>query len=332
MKIAAKDIEKFIVNIPKNIKAVLLYGPDVGLVKTRTELIIKSRSISDKFRYEQIKNNPSLFLDSLKSINLFGEDLYKEKIVVIECAGSSLTDPVLSVLKNSNYIGLLLFYAGELGPESTLRRTFETNPNLAAIACYVDDQASVSKILQQQFKQRKITCEFELIQLLTSYISVGDHALVLNEIEKIILFVGDKKHITMDDLKDFLEIQGEVSFDKLCYQISLKQINNIELLLDKLQNEGHNLVSIIRMLMRHFNRLFQVKLLLEQGNNEQTALDSLNPNVFFKHLNDFIRSFKLWSKEELIKFLEQLNDLELLAKQNPSLANLSLRKAFISLK
>lgn len=330
MKIAAKDIDQFIANIPKNIKAILLYGPDIGLAKIRAEFIKKSRNLAAKFKYDQIKNNPSLFLDSLRSISLFGEDLSKEKIAVIECSGTALNEPVLTVIKNGNYNGLLLFYAGELGPDSSLRKCFETNQNMAAIACYVEDQIAVSRILQQQFKQRQITCEAGLVQLLTNYIAIGDHALVLNEIEKIFLFLGEKKHIIIDDLKDFLQLQGEVSFDKLCYQVSLKQNNDIELLLDKLQNEGHNLVSIIRILMRHFNRLYQVKLLIDQGRNEQMALDSLHPNVFFKQINDFSRSIKLWSKIELIEFLKQLNDLELIAKQSPSLANLALRKAVIS--
>ena len=331
MKIAVKDIEQFIINIPKNIRAVLLYGPDAGLVKTRVEIIEKSYSIAGKFKYDQIKNNPSLFLDSLKSISLFGEDLTKEKLVVIECSGASIAEPMLNIVKSGNYKGLIVFYAGELGLDSSLRRCFESNQNMATIPCYVDDQASIARIIQQQFKQRQMTCEAGLVQLLLNYIAIGNHALVLNEIEKIFLFLGDKKHVMAADLTDYLQLQGEVTFDKLCYQLSLRQINDIELLLNKLQNEGHNLVSIIRTIMRHFNRLYQVKLLMEQGKNEQVALDSLHPAVFFKQVNDFSRSIKLWSKSQLVEFLRQLNELELVAKQKPILAELILRKTMIQL-
>ena len=329
MKIAVKDVEQFIENIPKNIKAILFYGPDNGLVKTRVDNIEKAYKLAGKFKYEQIKNNPSLFLDRLRSFSLFGEDLLKEKIVIIECSGATIVEPVLGVIKQGNYKGLVIFYAGELGPDSSLRRCFEANSNIVAIACYAEDQAGVARVIQQQLKLKQMTCETGFVQFLTNYIALGNHALVLNEIEKIFLFLGDKKHVVMDDLKDFLQAQGDVTFDKLCYQVSLKQLNGIELLLDKLQSEGHNLVSITRMMIRHFNRLYQVKLLIEQGKSDQTALDSLQPNVFFKQVNDFTKSVKLWTKKQLIEFLQQLNELELAAKQNPGLANLRFRNSLM---
>ena len=326
-----QDIEQFILNIPKNIKAVLLYGPDSGLVKTRVEVISKLRNIAGKFKYEQIKTNPSLFLDSLRSIKLFGEDLTQEKIALIECAGSSLAEPVLSIMKEANYQGLVVFFAGELGPESSLRRFFEASPHAATIPCYIEDQAAIARLIQQIFKQKQITCEAGLVQLLLNYIAVGNHSLILSEIEKILLFIGEKKHIIADDLKDYLQLQGEVSFDKLCYQLSLRELGDIELLLSNLQNEGHNLVSIIRMLMRHFNRLYQVKLLIEQGKTEQQALDSLIPSVFFKQVNDFSKSIKLWSKLQLIEFLQQLNNLELAAKTSAMPSGLMLRKTMLKI-
>jgi DNA polymerase-3 subunit delta len=329
VKIAVKDVEQFLKNIPKNIRSILFYGPDSGLVKARVDNLEKAYNLASKFKYEQIKSNPSLFLDSLRSISLFGEDSSKEKIAIIECSGATIVEPVLSVIKEGNYKGLVVFYAGELGPDSSLRRCFENNPNIAAIACYVEDQVGVARIIQQQLKAEQMTCENGFVQFLSNYIAIGNHALVMNEIEKIFLFLSDKKHVVIDDLKGFLQAQGEVTFDKLCYQASLRQ--ECDQLLDKLQSEGHNLVSISRMLMRHFNRLYQVKLLIEQGKTEQAALDSLQPSVFFKQVNDFSKSLKLWTKKQLIEFLAQLNEIELLAKQNPSLANLMIRKYITNL-
>ena len=42
MKIGYKDIDYFIKSPPNHIKAVLIYGPDQGLVKERSELIGKT--------------------------------------------------------------------------------------------------------------------------------------------------------------------------------------------------------------------------------------------------------------------------------------------------
>ncbi|MEK6733908.1 MAG: hypothetical protein AABY27_02240, partial [Pseudomonadota bacterium] len=295
MKIATKDIEQFINNIPKSIKAILIYGPDTGLIKARINIITKTRNIASIYKYDQIKNNPEILLDSLRSISLFGEDLSKQKTSIIECNSAVISEAISNSLKNDNFNGLLVFSASDLGPESSLRKFFDTNANTASIACYIEDQATIARIIQQQLKSNGISCEPGLVQTLIQYISIGDHALVVNELEKIFLFFGNKKHLEIQDLRNFLELQPEISFDKLCYQISLKKFENIEVILDRLQSEGHSLVSIIRMMLRHFNRLYQVKSLIEQGASEKQALDALSPPVFFKQMNDFTNSLKLWS-------------------------------------
>ena len=332
MKIPVKDIEQFIANTPKNIKAILLYGPDNGLIKIRVAMLSKSHNIAGKFTYDQIKSHPFLLLDSLNSINLFNSNLTQEKVVLVECHGTGLVDPVLNLIKTSNYQGLIVFYAGELGPDSSLRRFFDTTPNVASIPCYIDDQASIIKVIQQIFKQRQITCEAGLISLLLHYIPMGDRSLIINEIEKILLFLNDKKQITTSDIKDYLEVQGEVSFDKLSYQLSLRQVDETELLLNNLQNEGHNLVSIVRMVARHFTRLLQTRLLIDQGKTEQQALDALVPALFFKQINDFSKSIKLWNKVQLIEILQQLTEVELAAKKASLSAELTLKKLIMEIK
>lgn len=322
VKIAAKDCDQFIAKIPQDIKAILLYGPDHGLSKIRADIIAKSYNLSDKFKYEQANSN--VLLDNLRAIKLFGENT--QKFSIIECSGATLGEPLLTIIKAGEYPGLLVFIAGELGTDSSLRKNFEKLSHTASVASYVDDKIGVAKIISQIFKEHKVTCETGLVQLLSASMTLGDRALIINEIEKILLFLSGKQHILISDLEQYLQSQGEVGFDVLCYQASLKQKDKIEQQLTALQLEGHNLVSIIRMLIRHFTRLYQVKSLIEQGNNQQQAIDSLSPPVFFKQSNDFTASLKLWDGTKLLNALENLNQLELNAKQTAIPADLMLRK------
>ncbi len=330
MKINVKDVEQFIVNVPKNIRAILFYGPDVGLIKTRVGVIEQAYNVANRFKYDQVKSHPSIIFDNLRSISLFGEDIAKEKLVTVEFNSGSILESLAKLITEGSYKGLLLFYAGDLGPDSSLRKYFEKGINTASIPCYVEDRASVVRIIEKQFKLKQITHENNLPLLLVNYIPLGNHELILRELEKIFLFLEGRKHVLLEHLEDYLELQGEVTFDRLCYQVSLKQPKDVELLLFKLQNEGHNIVSITRMIMRHFNRLYQVKLLINQGKSEKMALDSLVPSVFFKQENDFCQSLKLWSEQQLMNFLKQLNELELMAKQNAVLSSLMIKKLFIS--
>ena len=332
MKIIPKDIDLFIKNIPEAINAILLYGVDSGLVNIRANSIINSYIMVGKFKYEQLKNNASSLLDCLHSIKLFDEDLSKKKLAIIECSGISIAEPILSIITNVKYKGLILFYAGELGTDSSLRKVFEKLPHLAAIPCYLDDQKSLVTIIQQVLKDYKITYESGVLQLLSNSLPCGNRVLIINELEKIVLFLGDKKNILVSDLENYLHKQGEISFDKLCYQLSLREVDEIEELLLKLLNQGHNLVQIIRMVIYHFNRLHQVKCLIEQGKSEQQSIASLYPPIFFKQVENFNKSLTLWKKEQLIKTLMDLTAIELSTKQNSTTALTIFKQMILMIK
>ncbi len=227
---------------------------------------------------------------------------------------------------------MILFIAGDLGTDSNLRKLFEKNIDfIFPIPCYVEDQHMIAKIIFSYFKENSITSEPGLVEELSKYIPRGNHALILKEIEKICLFLSDKKQLNRIDIIGFLDEQDEVSFDKFCYSVSLKKANNVKPLLIKLQNEGHNLVSIIRFLSKHIYRLYQVKSLIVNGQNEYNAINTLQPPVFFKQTNDFSQSLKLWGIKELIAFLDKLTKLELVAKQSPHLAQLEVERAIINI-
>ena len=143
------------------------------------------------------------------------------------------------------------------------------------------------------------------------------------------MLLGNKKSVVEEDLQGYLDSQGEITLDKLCYRISLKELKELEPLLIKLQNAGHNLVSITRMIIRHFYRLYQVKHLITKGKTEQQAMASLYPPVFFKQVNDFTRSLKLWSDEQLLDRLKSLTELELMAKKDLVTAGLILKNMIL---
>lgn len=328
MKIPPREIEKFINNIPVKTKAILLYGPDLGLINIRVLQITKSRNLVAKFNYDQIKNSPELLLDELNSNSLFSSNKM-EKVIIIECNGSIFSENLNKILKELNFEGLLLFQGTDLGTDSPLRKFFENNNNIAAVACYHDDEANIAVLVQQIFKKNNKVLTSAVLKILVNSITHGDRMLITNEIEKICLFLGDKKNIIEEDLEKYLESEGEVNFDKLCFKMSLKEVNNLETLLIKLQNEGHNLISISRMLSRHFYRLYQVKKIINTGQTEQQAMNSLFPPVFFKQTNNFTKSLKLWSEKELLEFLKQLNQFELMAKKDSATGELILKNMMV---
>lgn len=224
MKIPPKDIEQFLKSIPANIKAILLYGPDAGLVKIRADQIKKFYSFAGNFNYEQVKDNPYILLDNLRSIGLFEAQSSQAKIIIIEASGTGISSKLKEFLEQEKFSGTLLFLAGDLGTDSALRKIFEANlKEVAAIPCYQDDIVAVSRLIQQFFKNKQVIIQPSAVQLILNSITLGDRIMILNELEKISLFLDGKKNITDKDLEDYLDLQGEINFDKLCYKMSLKR-------------------------------------------------------------------------------------------------------------
>lgn len=330
MKIANSEISVFLKNIPTSVKAILIYGPDASLVKLRAEYICKSRNLVGELEGQQVKSNPYLILDKLRSDGLFSFNQNKENIVIVNSSSSVLDKEVATNIDKITQ-GILLFKAGDLGPDSTLRKFFESHKTASTIACYPDDSNEIQKIALQIFKKHNITIEAPAIHALLNYINTGSRALVINEIELIALFFAEQKSISTKDLDQYLETCSEINFDKLCFAMSSRQAEKSELFLKQLLAEGHTLVSIIRIVARHFFRLYQARSQVETGINEKQAVSSLSPPVFFKQLNNFTQALKLWHTEELINIIDSLNQLEFESKQTNNNSILLFKKLFFDL-
>lgn len=331
MKILTKDIDNFLNKIPEETKSILIYGPDEGQVKQRAEKICASRDLVARYKYEEIKSNPYQLIDSLGAINLFKKNLDKERIAIVEFSGSSIAEPLLSIVKKGDFKGKLLFLCNELGTDSLLRRTFENNSNTASLACYADDMKTLANFVDQVLSIKKVSIEPAAKMLLVNAMNLGNRDFVSNEIEKIILFLGNKNNIKLSDIENYFDSLGAVSFERLCYDLSLRKIQNIQEQIEKLQQEGHNLVSIIRMVAYHFNRLYQARVIFEETKNITKSIETLIPQVFFKNLNDFTASVKLWNSLQLREFIFKLNQLELSAKKHPNTINLIVNYTFSTL-
>jgi len=79
MKLAFRNIEGFVQKPTPDVAAVLLYGPDEGLIRERMKILSKSvvEDVNDPFNVVefsagQLLENPSRLLDEAQSISMLG--------------------------------------------------------------------------------------------------------------------------------------------------------------------------------------------------------------------------------------------------------------------
>jgi len=142
VKIAAARIEAFLRQPDPAVRAVLVYGPDQGLVRERVERLMRGvvADLSDPFRVAelraaQLKESPAALADEAAAIAMGGG----RRVVVLREAADGQSASLASFLANPRGDSLVVVEAGELGPRSSLRKLVEGADNAAALACYGDE-------------------------------------------------------------------------------------------------------------------------------------------------------------------------------------------------
>jgi DNA polymerase-3 subunit delta len=317
MKIQSYKSDDFIKSIgtKNDLKGVLLYGPEAGLISVRSKEIQKNLSknsnteyIAEKIYESQTKDNPSIIFDEFVSISMFGD----KKILVLK----EFSDAVYKTLeelvdKPSDHF--IIIESDNLDTKSKLRQFAEKNDYFAAIPCYVDDEKGIKSIIMQKFNSLGLKYDKEVLDLLTSNFG-GNRMIMMNEVEKLIIFVGEDKHITINHFKECIQDVSEAEIDDLINNFADLEPQKTYKILQKLFNENVNFTVILRSLINYFSKLQLVKTLVDRGENYENAVSELKPPLFFKQAPIFARHVQKWKLKNINLLLDRLNTVELRCK------------------
>lgn len=317
MKIAQQEINKFIQNIPTDIRSVLIYGPDNGLVYERCKYIEKflkkkySEISTTNIQFDDAKNSLSNVKNQLNNFSFFA----KFQLFIIEDLPSKMNSELLSLIQNLQQDIFVITLAKELTPSSSLRKTYEDGKNLAAIACYHDDEKTISMIAKKLLDNNGLKISNPILDYLASNLK-GDRKNIMNEINKLILYCSDKQEVTQEDIKDCCCLDLDSSYEDLYFAIAnmdyKKSINKFNELLLK----GISIISMIRTVGNYFLRLYQVKVNVSGGMTFDTAIKQLSPPIFIMSINIFKKHLANFSEQSLCKINQSLLELETLSKQS----------------
>lgn len=319
MKVAYRDTESFLKQPPANVAAILVYGPDYGLMKERAETLGKTvlEDLNDPFNAsvlseDDIVADPAKLSDEANAVSMMGG----RRLVRITDGGDKIEHALKAYLDSPNPETLVIIEARELGPRSKLRKLCETAKNAAALACYVEEERDLSRIIGDIFKNQNMPQPNRDALLWLSESLKGDRRRVRNEIEKLILYKGkDSSPVTLEDAMTACGDGGVRSLEDLCYATTLSQTTQAIKILDTLRNDGVEFMAILRSLQNHYKKLLFVKQLVAQGQNQFAAKKKLSPPLFFKVEKLFDASLSNWSEPYLTAMLQKLFDLESQTKQ-----------------
>lgn len=309
MKVKPYEAEKFLGNLakglPKDLRALLIYGPDNGGVRLSAEHAVKNllpqrndfnlRSLTSK----QCADDKALLTREAGNLSLIGGFL----VVRVRGAADNATKAVEHFLA-SKAEGFVILDASNLTPQSSLRKLAEKSPSLAAIACYSDDPKKVLARVQQRIKQAGASIEREALMAFTQRLG-DDRAITENEIDKLLLYMGKEKNIALPDVLAATGDRGSMGLDALADCVSLGEAKKALRYFDRLVSSGNDPVFIINALSRHFQNL---RLVISGEGRADQKMMRLSPPIHFTRKERFLRQCQLWTLPQITRAQDSLWD------------------------
>jgi len=306
MKIQNYKIDNYCKNLENNPAALLVYGPDYGLINERIDLIVNNFFNVDKSHDSKLNiidietssllNDPSFLEIEAKSLSLIDN----KKIIKIKNANDKALEIIKKYLLNPEKTCLIILTSENLTPKSKLRLYFEKHDSIAIIPCYLDDKKTISDLIINAFNKEKIKIDQNTVNLLASYLG-EDRLVTISEIEKAILLAGKKKTLKNEDILSYIGDSSSINIDELCDTTLAGDIEKSFTILFRVQSQGINAIQIIRSFIKQLQNLIVLKK-LTINNNIDSVINNFKPPIFFKRKPKIKNQIQFYLKKIFIKF------------------------------
>jgi len=296
-----------------SLRAVLVYGPDAGLVRERAERIATGvvPDRSDPFRIaeltaDDLAADPARLDDEARALSL----MPGRRLVHVRDASDGvapLFDRFFKALPPGD--SLVLVEAGDLPARSGLRRAFEGAPRGGSIACYADGPDELRQLVREVMGARRITVSGEAMDYLVANLG-GDRMLSRQELDKLALYVGDGAALGYDEARTMVGDSAATRLEDAVFAAADGDLPGLDRCLQRAFDEGESPVSLLRAAMRHFQRLYLVGARQAAGVSPEEALGALRPPLFFKLRDRFRDELRQWPPRRAMPALELLLEAE----------------------
>jgi DNA polymerase III subunit delta len=299
---------------PDTITAILLFGPDDGLVRERADAV--TRAVlggvgDDPFRLavltgEAVKQDPALLADEADQLSLIGG----RRVIRLRDAGDPAAKALEPVLSRKPGGGLVVIEAGDLPRSSALRKLAEAAVNAVAIACYADDPRAIAQLIRDLAARDRITLAEEAVAYLTTHLG-DDRGVTRSELEKLCLYAGPGGRIDLEAAIASIGDSSALALDDVVYDALDGEALAVEQALTRLFLEGQSAVAVLRAVQRHAQRLHLAAARLAEGESTDQIARSQRPPLYFKLVDRFTRQLAAWPAARLQRLMALLLKAEL---------------------
>ena len=303
----------------------LFHGKNEGYKIEEIRKITNKFNIKGKHYDEKqvIDNTEEFFANNLNK-SFFDND----KIIII----NRCTDKIIKIVeqlidRNINDI-IFILNSEVLEKKSKLRNFFEkSKEKLVSIAFYPDNFDTLLRIARQALRERKILLSNECVGILVGKCA-SDRKNLLNEIEKIELYLKDKKKINNEEVFKIINLSENHSVNELINSCLVKNQKKLFNILNDNIFSNEDCIVIIRTLLKKTKDLLNLVTQFQLNKNINATIDNAKPPIFWKDKSIVKDQINMWSIIRLKNLIIEINDIEYQIKKN-SVNSINLTTNFL---
>ena len=321
MKLTGARAIRFLEKPSADIIGILLFGPDRGLVKARSQALtqIFMPNADDAFGMtvltaDDLSGDPARLADEMSALSLLGDDRLVRLRLDHERNGAAISKLIKEFDADPNKAeAKLIIEAGDMTPRSAIRKACEAAGHFASIGCYAASAKDIAEQVKTSLSELGITINPDALDMWIPLLE-GDHALAAGEIEKMALYKGyghmPEAVITIADIRSIAAGGQSASLDTIVMQMMSGQVDEADASYRRAISGKTNPVAVLIALQRHLLRLIEAAMIMDSGENIGQALRGLRPPVFAMQEAFFKRHLSLWSLPMLRRALVQSQKAE----------------------
>lgn len=295
------------------LRAVLFFGEDGGLAREQAKALVTAVAgdAGDPFRVVElngssVKEDPARLADEAAAIAFTGG---RRAIWVRDAADGTVAAALAGFLDAPAGDGMIVLEAGELTTRSKLRVLAEEHPLALAVPCYHDSVRDLDRVIRETLAGHGLEVAPDALEFLKERMG-GDRMVSRGELDKLALYALGQRRVELADAEAAVGDSAIRSVGDLIAAAAEGRTAELDKTLSRALMDGESPVGIIRMLIRHFQRLHLVAGLMGQGKPAEAAVNSLIPRPFKRDAEALVRQVQRWPVHRAAAALGRLLDVE----------------------
>jgi DNA polymerase-3 subunit delta len=308
--ISTQQAEQFVRSPANDIVAVLVHGPDTGLVSERAQRIAAALAKRDgeageiiRIEETDLAGDPDRLVVELQTLPMFGGC----KVIRTTAGGKINAALFKGLFAAGPPAAALVCEAGNLRQGDALRKLFETPDWAAAVACYADDERGLAGLVRDMMKSAGLQIDADAVDVLVSRLG-ADRALSRGEIDKLILYCSGRDAVRIEDIEAIVGDATDTGLEKIAIAAASGEPGNVVAEFDRALNAGEDPQAIILVAQRYFQRLHRVSSAMDTGKSSADVLRTFRPPLHFKVRDAITAQCRLWPTASLTEALRRITE------------------------